>query len=122
MIEKYCGRHFERATIAAPTADVVPQALALDPDLAVVMLSAVNDANDYQGPGTGYRLSGARAAEIADIPQALDPLTVGNLDTARRRLDLQETGPAAAGSDPAEIVIALGPAFGSALDASSQAS
>jgi hypothetical protein len=81
------------------------------------VLSAVNDANDYQGPGSGYRLSGDRAAEVADIPQALDPLTVGQVDAARRRLNLQETGPAAAGVDPAEIVIALGPAFGSALDA-----
>ena len=48
------------------------------------VLSAVNDANDYQGPGTGYRLSADRAAEIADIPQAIDPLTVGRVAASAR--------------------------------------
>jgi hypothetical protein len=81
------------------------------------VLSAVNDANDYQGPGTGYRLSPERAGEIEDIPQALDPLTVGTLSTASRRLELEESGPAGEGCDRSEIVIAVGPAFGSALDA-----
>ena len=80
------------------------------------VLSAVNDPNDYQGPGTGYRLSADRAAEIANIPQAIDPLTVGRVAASARMLDLHELGPAAAGSDSSEIVIALGPAFGTALD------
>jgi propanediol dehydratase large subunit len=35
------------------------------------VISAVNDANDYQGPGTGYRLSGARWDRLKDIPQAV---------------------------------------------------
>lgn len=35
--------------------------------------SAVNNPNDYQGPGTGYRLSSQRWNEIKDIPQALKP-------------------------------------------------
>jgi len=80
------------------------------------VLSAVNDPNDYQGPGTGYRLSADRAAEIANIPQAIDPLTVGRVAASARMLDLQELGPSAAGSDSGEIVVALGPAFGTALD------
>jgi propanediol dehydratase large subunit len=33
--------------------------------------SAVNDPNDYQGPGTGYRLSGERWDRLKDIPQAI---------------------------------------------------
>ena len=41
------------------------------------VLSAINDPNDYQGPGTGYRLSPERSAEIAAIPQAQDPRDVG---------------------------------------------
>jgi propanediol dehydratase large subunit len=81
------------------------------------VLSAVNDANDYEGPGTGYRLSPERAAEIAAIPQALDPLSFGRRTVADSRIELRETGPASTGADPAEIVIALGPAFSSALDA-----
>jgi propanediol dehydratase large subunit len=37
------------------------------------VLSAVNDLNDYQGPGTGYRISPERWQEIANIRQALGP-------------------------------------------------
>jgi propanediol dehydratase large subunit len=79
--------------------------------------SAINDPNDYHGPGTGYRLDAARAAEIADIPQALAPRAVGTSDSAAAPLVLEESGEARAGEDPTEIVIALGPAFGSALRA-----
>jgi propanediol dehydratase large subunit len=35
--------------------------------------SAVNNPNDYMGPGSGYRISPDRWAEIADIRQALTP-------------------------------------------------
>jgi propanediol dehydratase large subunit len=37
------------------------------------VLSAVNDLNDYEGPGTGYRISPERWQQIADIRQALGP-------------------------------------------------
>jgi propanediol dehydratase large subunit len=37
------------------------------------VLSAVNNPNDYQGPGTGYRLEGARWKILQDIPQAISP-------------------------------------------------
>ena len=37
------------------------------------VLSAVNDPNDYQGPGTGYRLTGERWEMLKDIPQAISP-------------------------------------------------
>jgi propanediol dehydratase large subunit len=39
-------------------------------------ISAVNSVNDYAGPGTGYRLSGARWDEIKNIPQAVDPKSI----------------------------------------------
>ncbi len=35
--------------------------------------SAVNDRNDYQGPGTGYRLEGERWELLKNIPQAISP-------------------------------------------------
>ncbi|KUK14371.1 MAG: propanediol/glycerol family dehydratase large subunit [Synergistetes bacterium] len=35
--------------------------------------SAVNDPNDYMGPGTGYRLSQERWEEIKNIPWAIKP-------------------------------------------------
>ncbi|WP_319548973.1 propanediol/glycerol family dehydratase large subunit [Desulfogranum marinum] len=37
------------------------------------VISAVNQPNDYQGPGTGYRLEGARWELLKNIPQAISP-------------------------------------------------
>jgi propanediol dehydratase large subunit len=37
------------------------------------VIAAVNDLNDYMGPGTGYRLGGERWQKMADIRQALTP-------------------------------------------------
>jgi propanediol dehydratase large subunit len=37
------------------------------------VLSAVNDPNDYAGPGTGYRLEGERWRLLKDIPFAISP-------------------------------------------------
>ncbi|EPZ52561.1 propanediol/glycerol family dehydratase large subunit [Alicyclobacillus acidoterrestris] len=37
------------------------------------VISAVNDVNDYRGPGSGYRLSKERWEEIKNIRQALKP-------------------------------------------------
>jgi propanediol dehydratase large subunit len=37
------------------------------------VLSAVNDPNDYQGPGTGYRLESERWNILKNIPQAISP-------------------------------------------------
>lgn len=37
------------------------------------VLSAVNDPNDYEGPGSGYRISKERWEEIKNIPQAKTP-------------------------------------------------
>ncbi|MEW6651710.1 MAG: propanediol/glycerol family dehydratase large subunit, partial [Chloroflexota bacterium] len=37
------------------------------------VIAAVNDLNDYQGPGTGYRLQGERWKEISNIRHAMRP-------------------------------------------------
>lgn len=37
------------------------------------VLSGVNTPNDYQGPGTGYRVEGERWEEIKKIPHIIDP-------------------------------------------------
>lgn len=37
------------------------------------VIAAVNDLNDYQGPGTGYRLEGERWKQLANIRQAIRP-------------------------------------------------
>lgn len=51
--------------------DYLQTSAILSPDFEVI--AAVNDLNDYEGPGTGYRLEGERWQKIADIRQALDP-------------------------------------------------
>jgi propanediol dehydratase large subunit len=75
--------------------------------------SAINDANDYRGPGTGYQLSRSRYDEICAITQARDPQQAGG-STASDTVFVESRGPAPAG-EAGEIVIAVGPAFGSAL-------
>jgi hypothetical protein len=79
------------------------------------LLSAINDPNDYRGPGTGYQLSGLRRQEIEDIPQALDPRCIGREGAAAGTLMFRDKGNALPGTDPGEVVIALGPAFGTRL-------
>ncbi len=78
------------------------------------VLSALTDPNDYAGPGTGYRVEGARWERLQNIPQAWDPREwqMTNGETAHLKSDwLEELGPAQVGAEP-EVVIAVGPAFG----------
>ncbi len=51
--------------------DYLHTSAILDKDFNVV--AAVNDLNDYQGPGTGYRLQGERWKQIAAIRNAKRP-------------------------------------------------
>jgi propanediol dehydratase large subunit len=81
------------------------------------LLSAINDPNDYRGPGTGYQLTPRRQHEIEDIPQALDPRYIGDESVQPTRSILREKGEARPGNDPNEVVIAVGPAFGMRLRA-----
>ena len=83
------------------------------------VISAVNDPNDYAGPGTGYAIDEARWAEIKTMRDSLtrdEVLAEQNRQSdASRRLEFQMIGDAAAGSDPLEVVIGLSPAFGTQL-------
>ena len=81
------------------------------------VLSAINDPNDYAGPGSGYSLSSQRWQEITSIPQALQPQSIGQPSSGKPQMRLQECGDAPTSSKIGEIVIALGPAFGTAMDA-----
>ena len=51
--------------------DYLHTSAILDKDFNVV--AAVNDLNDYQGPGTGYRLQGERWEQLANIRHAMSP-------------------------------------------------
>lgn len=81
------------------------------------ILSAINDPNDYQGPGSGYRVSDARRAEINAIRDVLDRGEVLR-EAARfrsdeaRRIRYRELAEAAPGADAGEVVVGLSPAFG----------
>jgi propanediol dehydratase large subunit len=81
------------------------------------VISAVNDPNDYGGPGSGYRLSAERRAEISAIRDVLDRDEVLRAEAAyeaaeTRRIAYRSMGPARPGNDPDEVVIGLSPAFG----------
>jgi propanediol dehydratase large subunit len=96
--------------------DYLQTSAILDREFCV--LSAVNDANDYQGPGTGYRVEGSRRAEIAAIRQGVDPHRAPKVELRWPPVpfSLRPSGAAEVGTKPGEVVIGLGAAFGGELD------
>ncbi len=57
------------------TGDYLQTSAILDKNFDVI--SAVNDVNDYKGPGTGYRISKERWEEIKNIPNVIKPEDIG---------------------------------------------
>jgi propanediol dehydratase large subunit len=78
------------------------------------VLSAINDVNDYTGPGTGYRVSAERWQEMQQMPQVKSPRDFIADQVGEPSARLGELGPAQPGAQP-EVVVAVGPAFGTAL-------
>jgi len=76
--------------------------------------SAINDANDYAGPGTGYRPAGERWREMQNLPQVKPPQAFIDDQIGEPVSRLAEIGPASPGTQP-EVIVAVGPAFGTAL-------
>lgn len=81
------------------------------------VLSAINDPNDYLGPGTGYRVSEARRAEINAIRDVLTREEVLRAEAVHKaaeskRIAYRTAGSADVGSDVREVVIGVSPAFG----------
>jgi propanediol dehydratase large subunit len=77
--------------------------------------SAINDANDYVGPGSGYRVQNERWQQIQDIPQAKSPRDFIEDHIGEPSAKLVELGPAKRGKQQ-EVVLAVGPAFGKTLN------
>jgi propanediol dehydratase large subunit len=77
------------------------------------VVSAVNDANRYLGPGTGYRLEGERWRRLQQLPHTIDARLLGSVQGLDRAVE--ETGEAGQGTQPDEVVIAVGPAVGDTL-------
>ena len=81
------------------------------------VIGAINDPNEYCGPGSGYRLSEERRKEISNIRDVLDRDEVLRAAAVHRapeaaRIAYRDMGPAAKGDDAAEVVIGISPAFG----------
>jgi propanediol dehydratase large subunit len=81
------------------------------------VISAINDPNDYGGPGTGYRVNAARRAEICAIRDVLTREEVLKAESVHKapeslRVRYRPAGGALPGADALEIVIGVSPAFG----------
>jgi propanediol dehydratase large subunit len=94
------------------SADYLQTSAVIDRDGLV--RSAVNDPNEYAGPGTGYRLEGERWELLQSLPQVVAPTDLLG-DPATADLLVSEGGTAGIGDDPAEVVVAIGPAFADAI-------
>jgi propanediol dehydratase large subunit len=103
------------------TGDYLQTAAVLDEHFNVI--SAINNANDYTGPGTGYILGQERWNLLKKKFGALNPEEYGaglggiqNLDFGKdlRTIELviKKSGAAQPSKRPNEIVITLSPAFG----------
>jgi propanediol dehydratase large subunit len=90
------------------SADYLQTAAVIDADGLVH--SAVNDPNVYSGPGTGYRLEGDRWELLQALPSVVEPAELV-ADALTGPAILVDGSPAAKGSNPAEVVVAVGPAF-----------
>lgn len=81
------------------------------------VISALNDPNDYAGPGTGYRLESERWEKLKSIPGADPPESVMATEAkADRGFFMTAAGPAQPSNDSRDIVVAVGPAFGTEID------
>ena len=81
------------------------------------VISAINDPNDYCGPGSGYAMTEARRLEVNDIRDLLDQGEVLRSEAQFERAEAKRiayaaTGIASASSTKDEVVIGISPAFG----------
>ncbi len=81
------------------------------------VISAINDPNEYQGPGSGYRMTESRRLQINDIRDVLDQSEVLRSEAQfergeAARIAYPVAGTAMPGTTPDEVVIGISPAFG----------
>jgi propanediol dehydratase large subunit len=81
------------------------------------VLSAVNDPNEYLGPGSGYRVSEGRRLELNSIRDVLDQKEVLRSEALHekeeaKRIRYRSTGTAQPSDDKADVVVGISPAFG----------
>ena len=81
------------------------------------ILSAINDPNNYFGPGTGYRLSDKRREEIINIRGLLNREEIIRAEmvhekSEKKLINYEPLGFASLGNKINEIVVGVSPAFG----------
>jgi len=81
------------------------------------IVSAVNDPNDYLGPGSGYRVSEQRRLELNGIRDVLDRKEVLRSEALHekdeaRRIRYRALRPAAESANARDVVVGISPAFG----------
>ena len=83
-------------------------------DKTFTALSAINDKNEYAGPGTGYILDQERRDEINQISRIvrLEDFLTKAKEEAGEHLKITERGSAAPGTVQNEVVVAVSPSFG----------
>ncbi len=93
------------------SADYLQTSAIIEQDGAV--RSAVSDPNDYEGPGTGYRLEGERWQHLQQLPYVIDP----QQETSSNGVPspVRETHVATIDDETDDVVVAVGPAFAAAL-------
>lgn len=96
------------------TGDYLQPAAIFDRGFRV--LSAINDPNDYTGPGSGYRPQGERWREMSAIRQARSPRDLIRDQVGSPSAKLAEMGRFRKGRRSQEVVVAVGPAFGKGMN------
>ena len=94
------------------SADYLQTSAVIDSDGLV--RSAVNDPNEYSGPGTGYRLEGERWELLQSLPQVVAPADLLGDDDGAAPI-VVEGEIAQPDDDASEVVVAVGPAFAGSI-------
>ncbi|MDU9002594.1 propanediol/glycerol family dehydratase large subunit [Sedimentitalea todarodis] len=84
------------------------------------VISAINDPNEYDGPGSGYRLTDKRREELAAIRNVLNREEVLRAEAASemgeaKAIRYQSMGPATPGTAKNQIVVGVSPGFGTKI-------
>ncbi len=84
------------------------------------VISAINDPNDYAGPGSGYRPDDARREQINGIRDTIGQSEVLSAQAIHkkaeaRRIAYLQAGSAGKGQNSDDVVIGISPAFGEQL-------
>lgn len=95
---------------ARVTGDYLQTAAIFDEEMNV--LSLVTDPNEYRGPGTGYKPSPERQAEIDTIRQQVSVSDLRKDQYQYRSTDIQVLSIAETSHDPKDVVIGVSPATG----------